>query len=78
MSGKDWTRAASLGLSTRCRIRCIRICRRVAEPKFHRRLAELGGASPTSGNTVVAFNQVTRQELAVLPKKAVELGLKLD
>jgi hypothetical protein len=50
----------------------------VAEPEFRRRLAELGGVSPTSGNTVEAFNQVIQQELAVLPKKAVELGLKLD
>jgi hypothetical protein len=33
---------------------------------------------PTSGNTVEAFNQVTQQELAVLPKKAMELGLKSD
>jgi hypothetical protein len=30
------------------------------------------------GNTIEAFNQVIQQELAVLPKKAVELGLKLD
>lgn len=50
----------------------------VAEPEFRRRLAELGGVSPTSGNLGEAFNQVTQQELAVLPKKAVELGLKLD
>ena len=50
----------------------------VAEPEFRRRLAELGGVSLTSGNTVEAFNQVIQQELAVLPKKAVELGLKLD
>lgn len=41
-------------------------------------MAELGGVSPTSGYTVEAFNQVIRQELAVLPEKAVELRLKLD
>jgi len=50
----------------------------VAEPEFRRRLAELGGVLATSGDTVEAFNQVIQQGLAVLPKKAVELGLKLD
>jgi tripartite-type tricarboxylate transporter receptor subunit TctC len=50
----------------------------VAEPDFRRRLSELGGVSPTSGNTVEAFNEVIQRELAVLPKKALELGLKLD
>lgn len=50
----------------------------VAEPEFRRRLADLGGVSPTSGNTIEAFNAVIQQELAVLPKKALELGLKLD
>ena len=50
----------------------------VAEPEFRRRLAERGGVSPTSGNTIEAFNQVIQQELAVLPKKALELGLKMD
>lgn len=50
----------------------------VAEPEFKRRLAELGGVSPTTGNTVEAFNEVIQRELAVLPKKAMELGLKLD
>jgi tripartite-type tricarboxylate transporter receptor subunit TctC len=50
----------------------------VAEPEFRRRLAELGGVSPTTGNTIDAFNGVIQQELAVLPKKALELGLKLD
>jgi hypothetical protein len=34
--------------------------------------------SPTSGDTVEPVNQVIHQELAVLPKKTVELGLKLD
>lgn len=50
----------------------------VAEPDFRRRLSELGGVSPTSGNTIEAFNEVIQRELAVLPKKALELGLKLD
>ena len=50
----------------------------VAEPEFRRRLSDLGGVSLTSGNTVEAFNEVIRRELAVLPKKALELGLKLD
>lgn len=50
----------------------------VAEPEFRRRLSELGGVSLTSGNTIDAFNEVIQQELAVLPKKAIEMGLKLD
>ena len=50
----------------------------VAEPEFRRRLGELGGVSLTTGNTTEAFNEVIQRELAVLPKKAVELGLKLD
>lgn len=50
----------------------------VAEPEFRKRLSELGGVSPTSGNTIEAFNEVIQNELAVLPKKALELGLKLD
>lgn len=50
----------------------------VAEPEFRRRLAELGGVAPTSGNTIEAFNAVIQQELSVLPQKAQELGLKLD
>lgn len=50
----------------------------VAEPEFRRRLSELGGVAPTSGNTTEAFNAVIQQELAVLPKKAMELGLKMD
>ena len=36
-----------------------------------------GGGAPT-GNTIAAFNEVIQRELAVLPKKALELGLKLD
>jgi tripartite-type tricarboxylate transporter receptor subunit TctC len=54
------------------------VARIVAEPEFKRRLAELGGVPPTTGNTIEAFNAVIQQELAVLPKKALELGLKLD
>jgi tripartite-type tricarboxylate transporter receptor subunit TctC len=50
----------------------------VAEPEFRKRLSDLGGVSPTTGNTVEAFNEVIQRELAVLPKKALELGLKLD
>lgn len=50
----------------------------VAEPEFRRRLSELGGVSPTTGNTTEAFNEVIQRELAILPKKALELGLKLD
>jgi len=50
----------------------------VAEPEFRRRLSELGGVPPTTGNSIEAFNEVIQRELAVLPKKALELGLKLD
>jgi tripartite-type tricarboxylate transporter receptor subunit TctC len=50
----------------------------VAEPDFRKRLNELGGVSMTSGNTVEAFNEVLQRELAVLPKTATDLGLKLD
>ena len=50
----------------------------VAEPEFRRRLSELGGVSPASGNTVDAVNEVMQRELAVMPKKALELGLKMD
>ena len=50
----------------------------VTEPDFRKRLNELGGVSMTSGNTVEAFNEVLQRELAVLPKAANDLGLKLD
>ena len=50
----------------------------IAEPEFRRRLSELGGVSPASGNTVDAVNEVMQRELAVMPKKALELGLKMD
>ncbi|MBL8380360.1 MAG: tripartite tricarboxylate transporter substrate binding protein [Burkholderiales bacterium] len=55
-----------------------RVAQIVAEPEFRRRLHDLGGVSPTSGNTIEAFNEVIQRELAVLPNKARELGLKLD
>lgn len=49
----------------------------VAEPEFRRRLNEIGGVPP-SGNSTEAFNEVIQRELAILPKTALELGLKLD
>jgi len=50
----------------------------VAEPEFRRRLNELGGVAPMTGNTPEAFAEVIQRELAVLPKTALGLGLKLD
>ena len=50
----------------------------VAEPEFRRRLNELGGVAPTTGNTTAAFAEVIQRELDVLPKTARDLGLKLD
>ena len=50
----------------------------VAEPEFRRRLNEIGGMAPTAGNSIEAFNEVIQRELAILPKTAMELGLKLD
>ena len=50
----------------------------VAEPAFRKRLNELGGVAPATGNTTEAFADVIRRELAVLPKAAKDLGLKLD
>ncbi len=50
----------------------------VAEPEFRRRLNELGGVAPATGNTIEAFADVIQRELAVLPKTALSLGLKLD
>ncbi len=46
----------------------------VAEPEFRKRLLELGGVSPSSGNTPEAFGEVIQRELAVLPKTANDLG----
>lgn len=50
----------------------------VAEPEFRRRLNEIGGVPPSAGNSIEAFNEVIQRELAILPKTAMELGLKLD
>lgn len=50
----------------------------VAEPEFRRRLNEIGGVAPATGNTTEAFAEVIRRELAVLPKTAQDLGLKMD
>ncbi len=50
----------------------------VAEPDFRKRLNEIGGVAPTTGNTTEAFAEVIQRELAILPKTALDLGLKLD
>lgn len=50
----------------------------VAEPAFRKRLNELGGVAPATGNTTEAFAEVINRELAVLPKAAREAGLQLD
>ncbi|MDH4391027.1 MAG: tripartite tricarboxylate transporter substrate binding protein [Aquabacterium sp.] len=50
----------------------------VTEPEFRKRLNELGGVTLISGNTPEAFAEVLQRELAVLPKAAMDLGLKLD
>lgn len=50
----------------------------VAEPAFRKRLNELGGVAPATGNTTEAFAEVIQRELAVLPKVVKDLGLKLD
>ena len=50
----------------------------VAEPEFRKRLLELGGVPPSTGNTPEAFAEVIQRELAVLPKAAMDLGLRLD
>ena len=55
-----------------------RIAAIVAEPEFRRRLNEIGGVPPRTGNTVDAFNGVIQRELDVLTKKAKELSLQLD
>lgn len=55
-----------------------KVARIVAEPEFRRRLNEIGGVSPTTGNTPTAFAEVIQRELDVLPKTARDLGLKLD
>jgi tripartite-type tricarboxylate transporter receptor subunit TctC len=55
-----------------------KIAQIAAEPDFRKRLNELGGVSPTSGNTAEAFAEVLQREIAVLPKAAKDLGLQLD
>jgi tripartite-type tricarboxylate transporter receptor subunit TctC len=50
----------------------------VAEPEFRKRLVELGGVAPSTGNTTQAFAEVIQRELAILPKAAKDLGLQLD
>jgi tripartite-type tricarboxylate transporter receptor subunit TctC len=50
----------------------------VAEPEFRKRLVELGGVAPATGNTTQAFAEVIQRELAILPKAAKDLGLQLD
>ena len=50
----------------------------VAEPAFRKRLNELGGVAPSTGNTPEAFAEVLKRELAVLPKAAQAAGLQLD
>lgn len=55
-----------------------KVAQLVAEPDFRRRLHELGGVAPATGNTTEAFAEVIQRELAVLPKTAADLGLKLD
>jgi tripartite-type tricarboxylate transporter receptor subunit TctC len=46
----------------------------VAEPEFRKRLVELGGVAPATGNTTQAFAEVIQRELAILPKAAKDLG----
>ncbi|WP_418315154.1 Bug family tripartite tricarboxylate transporter substrate binding protein [Piscinibacter sakaiensis] len=55
-----------------------KIAQIVAEPEFRKRLNELGGVAPATGNTPEAFGAVIQRELAVLPKAATDLGLRMD
>jgi tripartite-type tricarboxylate transporter receptor subunit TctC len=55
-----------------------KIAKITAEPAFRKRLNELGGVAPATGNTPEAFAEVLKRELAVLPKAAQEAGLQLD
>lgn len=50
----------------------------VTEPEFRKRLNEIGGVAPMSGNTAEAFGEVLQREVAVLSKAAKDLGLQLD
>jgi len=55
-----------------------KIAQIVAEPAFRKRLNELGGVAPVSGNSTADFAEVLKRELAVLPKAAQAAGLQLD
>lgn len=50
----------------------------VTEPEFRKRLNEIGGVAPMTGNTAPAFNEVLQREVTVLSKAAKDLGLQLD
>jgi tripartite-type tricarboxylate transporter receptor subunit TctC len=50
----------------------------VAETGVSKRLNELGGVAPVSGNSTADFAEVLKRELAVLPKAAQAAGLQLD
>ena len=52
--------------------------RRGQEGRQGKRLNELGGVAPVSGNSAADFAEVLRRELAVLPKAAQAAGLQLD
>jgi tripartite-type tricarboxylate transporter receptor subunit TctC len=55
-----------------------KIAQIVAEPAFRKRLNDLGGVAPVTGNTTADFAEVLKRELAVLPKAAQAAGLQLD
>jgi tripartite-type tricarboxylate transporter receptor subunit TctC len=55
-----------------------KIAQIVAEPAFRKRLNDLGGVAPVTGNTAADFAEVLKRELAVLPKSAQAAGLQLD
>ncbi|WP_341887487.1 tripartite tricarboxylate transporter substrate binding protein [Variovorax sp. YR752] len=55
-----------------------KIAKITAEPAFRKRLNDLGGVAPATGNTPEAFAEVLKRELAILPKAAKEAGLQLD
>lgn len=55
-----------------------RIAEIVAQPEFRKRLHDLGGVAPETGNTSEAFAEVLGRELAILPKAAQEAGLTMD
>ena len=55
-----------------------KIAKITAEPAFRKRLNDLGGVAPATGNTPEAFAEVLKRELAILPKAAQDAGLQLD